>query len=80
MGKSNLKLSATWSCFPTSFVSSKALSTVFGGCHISAHLLAILFLIFFFNDDMKSFITWMCLSSLGLIPEDLYKAQPHLYM
>ena len=23
---------------------------------------------------------WGCLSSLGLIPEDLYKARPHLYM
>ena len=80
MGKSNLKLSATWSCFSTSLASSNALSTVFGGCHISAHLLAILFLIFFFSDEMKSFIMWGCLSSLGLIPEDLYKAWPHLYM
>ena len=80
MGKSNLKLLATWSCFSTSHASSKALSTVVGGCRISAHLLAILFLMFFFNDEMKSFITWGCLSSLGLIPEDLYNAWPHLYM
>ena len=63
-----------------SLASSNTLSTVFGGCHISAHLLAILFLIFFFSDEMKSLIMWGCLSSLGLIPEDLYKAQPHLYM
>ena len=80
MGKSSLKLSATWSCFSTLFSNSKALSTVLGGCHISAHLLAILFLMFFFNDEMKSFITWGGLSLLGLMPEDLYKAHPHLYM
>ena len=63
-----------------SLASSNALSTVFGGCHISAHLLAILFLMLFFRDDMKSLIMWGCLSSLGLIPEDLYRARPHLYL
>ena len=80
IGKSSLKLSVTCSCFSTLLASSNTLSTVLGGCHISAHLLAILFLMFFFNDEIKSFITWGCLSSLGKIPEDLYKAHPHLYM
>ena len=75
VGKSSFKLSVTCSCFSTSLACSNALPTVLGGCHISAHMLAILFLMFFFNDEIKSFITWGCLSLLGRIPEDLYRAQ-----